>query len=217
MKLGIVICTYERPDLLAQCKKSILAADKPSDHEIVFVDDCSKNELTIGLLATERYGAAIKDKNTGIHDSLKIGFHYLIAEGCDILMNLDSDAIIKKNGIETLLHLHSRFSHTIVSGFNTLVPDAGTKKPRHPIVSEHKDYFTKKSIGGINMLMNKEMYLKYIEPELNRYNWDWRVCQRMQKDKKLFIVSNPSVVQHLGIKSAIGGIHNINPDIAHDF
>ena len=138
-------------------------------------------------------------------------------QSCDVVMNLDSDAIIKKNGIETLLHLHSRFSHTIVSGFNTLVPDAGTKKPRHPIVSEHKDYFTKKSIGGINMLMNKEMYLKYIEPELNRYNWDWRVCQRMQKDKKLFIVSNPSVVQHLGIKSAIGGIHNINPDIAHDF
>ena len=218
MKLGIVICTYERPNLLAQCMQSILAADKPLGTQIVFVDDNSKGKELEHILHSHLYSVITKTENKGIHDSIKQGFNYLFyTQDCDVVMNLDSDAIIKKNGITKLLELHEQFPDTIVSGFNTLVPDSVTRKPRHPIVSEFDNYVTKKSIGGINMVVNKNVYEKYVLPELHSYNWDWRVCHRMQKDNKLFIVSKPSVVQHLGIQSAIGGIHNINPDIADDF
>jgi glycosyltransferase involved in cell wall biosynthesis len=218
MKLGIVICTYERANLLAQCQLSILCADKPDNHDIVFVDDHSMSPEVLSLLNTHDYSTMFKDENKGIHDSIERGFNYMFNTcGCDVVMNLDSDAIIKKNGIIKLLELHDKFPDTIVSGFNTLARDVNTHKERHPITESFDNYVTKKSIGGVNMMMNKEIFDTYVLPELHSYNWDWRVCKRMQKDNNLFIVSSPSVVQHLGIKSAIGGIHNLNPDIADDF
>ena len=218
MKTGIIICTHNRSDLLKQCLESINNADIKNDVLFFIVDDCSTETNVVYLVTDFSKNHLVKintkTSNKGIHDSLLIGFERAFYSGCDVVINLDSDAVINKEAINILLELHNQFPHTIVTGFNTLICDATTKQPRHPIISTHDKYFKKRSIGGINMCMNKMIYDKYVRHELNRYNWDWRVCHNLQMDNKYFIVSNPSCVQHIGIGE---GMHVNQPDFAEDF
>jgi hypothetical protein len=61
------------------------------------------------------------------------------------------------------------------------------------------------------MVLNKFDYLNKVLPSLKRSgHWDWNVCGLVNE----FIVSTPSVVQHIGIDK---GSNMNNPDIAFDF
>jgi GT2 family glycosyltransferase len=216
MKIGIVICTHNRLHYLKKCLKSIKESHIPDNAVLFFVDDGSEDKKVKDAInkfcQNMNNSFAFYKVRTGVHDSLAMGFRAAIQNGCDVLINIDSDAIVSKNWIEVLINLHISHADTIVSGFNTLSCDVLTKQPRHPIVAQRENYVLKKSIGGINMCFNKYVYKKYVEQNL-RDNWDWNVCRRMRVHDKYFVVSTPSVVQHIGIE----GMHNLNPDVSHDF
>jgi glycosyltransferase involved in cell wall biosynthesis len=225
MKIGLTISCYKRPQYLKQCL-DYLRLSNLDGVTICIVDDGSDDMETLRLIDAFRLEynntclCEYKISSKGIESSLLYGFEKLIYLGCDVIMNLDSDAIVKNNFITVLIGLHKKHSDTIVTGFNTLVPDYKTRKSRHPIVAWQEGYVSKFSIGGINMVMNKLVYEKYVKYELTKgYGWDWRVCQNIRKDNKLFVVSTPSVIQHIGINgdSTVNGKHNLNPDIAADF
>ena len=216
MKLGICITTYNRPQYLKRTLESLNKADL-HNAQIIIVDDFSTNYQTLQLIA--KYKVIRNGQNLSIRYSLQVGFDYLVAQGCNVVMNLDADAIVKPDFLTKLLNLYYQFPNNIISGFNTL---SRTRSgiTRHAVVEQELMCVKKHTIGGLNMLMNVNVYIDIVRPALietqrTRDHWDKIACRNSQEKNRLIIVTSPSVVQHIGIDSAMG--HRDNPDIAEDY
>lgn len=210
MKVGLVITAYERPDELNRTLKSLSQSQFPTDFEIYIIDDFSKSLETQKIIQSFNIpGVKItkvrNDKNQGMYYGLKKGFDYFYDNDFDVLSNLDPDALVKPYWIKILLQLNRLYTDHIISGFNC---------PSHPIVEGFRKHYTKRDIGGINLLFNRNVY-PGIKPHLHSNNWDWDVSYEMQRQKKLFIITRPSVLQHIAEKSIMG--HDNNPDVALDW
>lgn len=216
MKLGLCITAYNRPEYLQRTLDSIKRADL-HNAKMIIVDDCSKDIQTLKILNSYR---KIRNQRTlTIRHSLQIGFDYLLNNKCDVIFNLDADVLVRTDFLTKLLELYKHFPDHIISGFNTL-SKSKNGNIRHSIQTKGDGYVTKHSIGGINMLMSKDTYLRIVRPALmesqrTRDHWDKIACRMSVEQGKEIIVSSPSVVQHIGINSAMG--HHDNPDIAEDF
>lgn len=227
MKLGIIISTYNRSAYLQECLNSICKSEIPEGTLIVIVDDNSTDVETINLIEGFHPSGAdvivhFNELNEGISHSLKVGFNKCFQYGCDAVMNLDADSIVHPKFISVLTDLKNYFPQKIVSGFHSINRNKnGTD--RHPIVQKSDKWATKKSIGGINMMMNEQAFRKYMEPALDKvlsskaYNWDTLCCLNCMEDNNPPAVSIPSVVQHIGIDSAMGHTGGEEPDVACDF
>lgn len=211
MKLGLVMTVYNRPRELRRTFDSLSKCKFPLTLEMFIVDDCSSSaqvetiisQFTLpGVFITKIRNA----KNEGMFYGLRLGWSHFYNNGFDLLMNLDSDALVKPYWLPILLQLHKLFPDTIVSGFNTL---------HHPIHEIFPRYCTKQDIGGINMLFHRDLF-PIVDGCLGNRDWDWQVCWAMQAAAKLFVVSRPSVVQHIGMTS-VAGNGSLHPDIAEDW
>lgn len=219
MTTSLIICTFNRPQYLRQCFASLLRADLSPLSKIYIIDDHSTDEQAKTLIADfDLPGKEVvkirKSKNSGIKDSLAIG--YLLAfEHSNYVVNLDGDAIVRKDFLTVLFQLKYLFPNNIVSGFNTTV------KNRNPIIEEHKTFFKKKYASGINMVINKDEYENYILPALSMPigNWDYEASKLHMADGKAVIVSKPSVLNHIGVEfSSMNHISESEPpDVATDF
>lgn len=208
---ALILTTYNRPEYLAQCLHSLSNVNYPKDTLLIIVDDCS-NEETRQLLNDFTLPIQIikyfKPANKGIKDSLLTGYK-LAFTYCNIAINIDGDAIVKPEFITRLLELQQQFPENIISGFNSRNKDGD--KLRNPILSEHEGYAVKKYANGINMVVNRDLYDKYIHKGLtSNTNWDFAASQGNS-----CIIAVPSLVQHVGINSSMG--HGNNPDVACDF
>lgn len=211
MKVGLLINTFNRTDYLAQCMSSLRACDLTGVN-VLIVDDCSTDRKVFDHF--KGFMVYQMPSNQSIRFSLAKGLDTLFEQGCELVINLDSDAIVHPNFIPRLLDLHKRFPKDIITGFNTLVVG------RHPIVEQHEDYCVKNTCGGINMLITKENYNLFVKRAIvtaqrTRGHWDDITCHVMKEHGRRIICTTPSAVQHIGFKSAMG--HNANPDFAHDF
>lgn len=208
---GLVITTYNRPDLLAQCFESLYRLSIKPDM-LIIVDDGSDQE-TITIISAFLFlfklpkGQKIlvrKDTNAGIKDSLKIGFEMAFNAGCDVVINLDGDAIVRANFIEVLVSLKKQFPNNIVSGFNC-------DNPKNPVLGSGVDFVERKHSNGINFCLSKEQYERIVLPALNsNSNWDFDSTNKLG-----FIISKPSVVQHIGAHNSTMG--HAGGDVACDF
>lgn len=231
MKLGLVIVTYNRPEYLKECLESLERANISPDVEIVIVDDCSTDNETkrlIGAFSKEHNCAVIfNQRNEKISSCLLTGFEHLLQAGCTVLMNLDSDAIVRNDFIERILEVLACKPENIVTGFNCLTKNADGSE-RHRVISTSElmeskcsqsitpKYNFKASVGGLNMCFSQATYLWDVKPALvetlNGGNWDHKACI---SDGGAYCTV-PSVVQHIGIKSSLGHEHD-KPDVADDF
>lgn len=219
MKLGIVIPVYNRPQYLKQCIDSLQSARIPEGVLIIFIDDRSTDkEVSLLLRANmESLNATVitNAKNEGVCYSLKKGIDQCLLNGCDLIINLDSDAIVRPDFIEKILAIKERFPDKIVTGFNCLTRNAnGTE--RHPVIEQGDGWNIKKSVGGINMCFDRKQYESWILPALEKgikrlCNWDAEAC----KNSGGAVCVVPSVVQHIGTHSSMG--HHEAPDVADDF
>lgn len=208
---ALILTTFNRPNYLAQCLQSLKNVNYPKDTLLIIIDDCSNeetreliNEFTLPIQVLKYF----KPTNKGIKDSLLIGYQ-LGFNYADVVINLDGDAIVKPEFISRLLELQKQFPDNIISGFNSRNKDGD--KLRNPIISEHDGYAVKKYANGINMVVNRELYDKYIHKGLtSNTNWDFAASQGNN-----CIIAVPSLVQHIGINSSMG--HGNNPDVACDF
>lgn len=226
--IGISISTFNRPQYLAECLETVKRAKYPKKTCIIIVDDCSTDETTKKMIQdfstveipNVKIMVLMKKENKRIPDSILQAFDYFFKNlNCEFVMNLDSDALVKTNYVYVLTDLHERFPDTIVTGFNCLTRNANGSE-RHKVISNGIGYNTKASVGGINMLMNKEVYEKYCRPALlvsieQGGNWDHMSCLNLQKEGKSVACSVPSVIQHIGFNSSMN--HREKPDVADDF
>jgi glycosyltransferase involved in cell wall biosynthesis len=222
--IGLVITCYNRPEYFIRCLGSLKSVKFPANSMIVLVDDASTDEDTIDLF--ERFhidGVSIikkrNTKNSSVSFGLKYGFDKCFESGCDIVTNLDSDAIVKPNFIDRIIELKERFPDRIVTGFNCLTKNAnGTE--RHKIIRAEADVFFKQSVGGINMAVDIHQYSLFMRPALQKNlesggNWDHMTCINSNEAGLAIVCGAPSVVQHIGYNSSMN--HTEAPDVADDF
>jgi len=199
MKIGLLITLFDRPEYLKKTLESIKNSYLPDDLTIVLLDDCSTNKNTINIFNNFKIDnvpiVRLKNsKNEGIANNIKKGFDYLHKNNFDILVNLDPDALVKPYWFTLLLDLLSYFPHSVITGFNT---------PAHESTGIFETYHTKKSIGGINLMFNKELWPK-LRLKINNSQWDWDVSKMLKNDNTLMIATSPSVIAHIGENSSMG-------------
>lgn len=219
MKTALVIPCYNRPEYLAQCFQSLEALMVKPDITLI-IDDCSTDINAIALIdkyTSSAWGiVSIRNPtNLGVRGSLLRGIDWIMEqEEIYYIINLDSDAIVKPNFITELRYLHFNVGahEQIVSGFNCY---SEANKP----ICEGGGWILKSLCNGINMCFNKKQYSAYIRPSLlEEGNWDYNTSIRFKKDRGAFLISKPSVVQHIGLVSSMGHTNNgVKPDTACDF
>jgi len=215
MKVALLITTYNRPEYLKQCLWSLYRADLSKINQILIVDDASTDKETMRLIEDfHQIKTPLflhqKGKNSGIKDSLLYGYELLFAD-FDIVINLDSDAIVRPDFVERLLENIHKTGRGILTGFHSITKNAnGTE--RHKIKYDFDDILFKESVGGINFCIDKYTYENFVKPSLNNPgNWDHNSCLNAGGAWCL----KESVIQHIGFDSSMN--HTEAPDIADDF
>lgn len=209
MKLALIITTYNRHDLLKQCLDSLAVSDLSKVHHVLFIDDNSSDVRTRTLVAEWNCSVPVftftNKENKGIKHSLRLGYeHSFYYSECDLAINLDPDAIVKPDWINTLLSLKQSHPNHIISGFNC-------NHPKNPVISQGDNYVLRQHCNGINMLIDKQQYETIIKPALLRDgNWDFNSTNKLP-----FVISKPSVVQHIGANNSTMG--HAGGDVACDF
>jgi len=213
MKVGLLICTFNRPEYLKQCLWSLERADLSMVNELMIVDDHSTNQETIQLIKSFNFKNShqnlfISEENKGIKHSLLTGYEYLFQKN-DIVINIDSDAIVRADFVERLIE--NKPLGDILTGFHCTTKNAnGTE--RHKILEDVGHLYLKQSVGGINFCIDKVAYESFVKPALLKPgNWDHNACINAKGAYCL----KESVIQHIGFDSSMN--HNEAPDVADDF
>jgi glycosyltransferase involved in cell wall biosynthesis len=225
MVAALIITVYNRPGYLKKCFESVKQLKLPRNDirlaSIYVIDDNSEEEtkqlcrefcIAVNNTASnvEAY-CILKTENLGIKDSIKRGAEIAFEDKCDIVINIDGDSLLKPDALLKILTLKKAHPDNIVSGFNCVTTV-------NPNVFEREDHYLKHYCNGINFCFNKEEYEKYIKPGLEKHgNWDYNASVLCKKDTKMFVVTKPSVVQHIGFESSMGHYSANGPDIAQDF
>lgn len=212
MKIGLLVNSFNRPEYLSQTLDSLAKADL-SGVTLLIVDDCSTNPDAIRLIQKHKY--ARTPQNRGIKFAIEYGMNWFFEQYYDVVINLDSDTIVKPDFVSRLMDLHRSHPNRIISGFNTMSRNK-YGIVRHPVVETGNNYVVKNTIGGVNMLIPRAIWKQVRDgihiSQRNGTQWDREVCAIVGGG---IIVSVPSCVQHIGHSSSMG--HHDNPDIAEDF
>lgn len=218
-EIGLVITTYNRPWYLLRTMISLSQSDLKNTI-ILMIDDGSSNKWTkrlfekFNLKNTPIIKAFQKEKKgCMMFENLKFGWDFLQTKfNCKYLTNLDPDAIVKSNWLSQLKKTHQigveKNKEILVTGFNAF---------QHPILKEEKNYYQKKSIGGINFFFNQSFYKKNIEPALIDLQWDDHVVKFCEENNHPILCTKPSVVQHIGRAGLWSGIRSGTYDFAIDY
>ena len=165
----------------------------------------------------------VKDRNRvnmGINDSMIKGFQFLYPK-CDFLVTLDSDVELKRDWLIKLNEAYEEGKRVfpnakdfLVTGFNC------TSTCTHKIKKTYPKFHTKNTIGGINMFYHKNIYNNIIDSirrskKGKNHGWDWGVCHYCNTHNIPILVTNPSVVQHIGITGVNSRGRRV--DMAEDF
>lgn len=205
MKVALLIISFNRLNYLKECLWSIENSDKSQVDTILIIDNNSNAE-TVDCLQQSGFPVQFNTERRGISANLLQGYEQLF-QTHDIVINFDSDALIRPDCITRLLELYQ--PNTLLTGFHS------TTEGRHPIISTHDGYVIKKSVGGINFCIDRQAYQNFVHPALlattPHGNFDHVSCLNAGS----VMCAVPSLVQHLGIESSLG--HSDNPDVADDF
>jgi len=224
-KVAVIIPTYNRPQYLKKCLSSLEKTFLKKDTLIYIVDDCSTDNETIELIKNFEKSdcfirRVLKQKNTGVQNSLQTSIDYCFNNGYDYIIILNSDVILNNYFYDMMVYYKELFPNNIISGFNTLTLGDGVN-PRHPISYDGEFYVKKKTSGGPCLGLDREIYERYFRNTLIDYQkqrrsaYDTAATKKASDDGCDIICTVPSVVDHIGFDSSMK--HNINPDTSVDF
>lgn len=214
-KIGIIIPIHNRPNYLKDCLWSLESLILPKDAIILLINDASIDQQAKEIFNNFNHTTALIQRdifqtNQGIRQALLHGYETLFGMfKCDLVINFDSDAVIKPNAVTELIKHY--IPGTLLTGFHSITKNSnGTE--RHHIISESETLYFKQSVGGINFCIDKTAYEAYVKPTLLKVgNWDHNSCINAGGAYCL----KESVVQHIGFESSMN--HNEQPDVADDF
>ncbi|MGL4849562.1 MAG: glycosyltransferase family 2 protein [Clostridium sp.] len=212
-KLSIIICTYNRAEILKECIKSIVSNNKNLEkYEIVIVDNNSSdntrecvNEMEINNL---RYTLEIKQ---GLSNARNRG----IIEACyRYIAFIDDDVIVEKQFVENILKYFSDSKN--VCGGGKIYSIWKTEKPNwfkenfYSIIGETKYGENKRKLSrneypyGGNMFFDKTIFekLEVFNPDLGiqgeevKMGEEVEVCERIRGKGHEIYYLNDVVVGH---------------------
>lgn len=204
--IGVAIPAYNRPEYLKPMLRNFRRSLFPEGTTVVIIDDGSDDPRALELIHQFSLPQTPVHKimeprhdGFGVHRTLRKAWDFLADEcGCTHLVNVDSDALVKRNWLLTLqsrfARLRPRYGPLILTGFNV---------PGHRATELHRDYRVKESIGGVNTFFDVDLYHEMIrenmrfDPLLDK-GWDWYVVERMRELNYPMLCTRPSVVQHIG-------------------
>ena len=216
-QIGLVMTTYNRPNYLERCLKS-LAQSALEQTLLLIIDDSSNDKQTLqiirsfnGLNFPVLKAFRIQKEGCAMYENLKYGWDLLVNQySCTYICNLDSDTIVKKEWLSTILALYEREkvdSPILVTGFNAY---------QHPILSTSEHYYHKKSLGGLNLFFDVSLYEQIVRPCLVDIHWDWYVVEAMHKNNYRLLCTRPSTIQHIGREGFWSGKYGVF-DFAIDY
>jgi glycosyltransferase involved in cell wall biosynthesis len=218
---GIVITVADRPAHTLQTFES-LKQSRLNDVMIVIVDDCSAEETVDIVSGFNIPGIPIvKFRNStrlGVKRSLKYGIEFLFEHGCEVVTNLDNDVKVKANWLVKLLELQLAHPEDIITGFHSTTKNVDGSE-RHPILGTCHGGAYKRSVGGINLMFGKKVWIETIAPALNmpEGNWDHEACKLAQQNLTHIVCAIPSLIQHTGVSLSSMGHGKELPDVAEGF
>lgn len=204
--VGVVVTVRDRPEYFGPMLEHL--AHSALDRAIVaVVDDASRSAQVRHLCAswTPPGVPVVGIRRTvrrlfSVDEALRDGWDLLADEyGCTTLCNIDADTIMKPDWLERLVGVfmreRPRRGPLILTGFNS---------GAHADILEHgKDLVRKRTIGGVNMCFDVELYRTLVRHHL-RYDpstqvgWDWHVVNAMLERDYPLLCLRPSVIQHVG-------------------
>ncbi len=200
-KIVLVLTTYNRPEYLG---KTIATISKShlDDCLVIIVDDNSTNTKTRRLVTQFDHDLPVikifKNQRSNMNVSLDMGWSLGVELGCQRLVNLDSDVLVKPHWLSRLGQLYDELEYPrdrlILSGFN---------RHNNPcIVSDYKDHVVKSRMGGINYYFHSEVF-EIVKIFLQHQHWD-TLIQHYFWDNRVHgfkqVAVKPSVVQHIGVE-----------------
>jgi glycosyltransferase involved in cell wall biosynthesis len=214
---GVVITSWNRPHYLRPCLES-LARSELSGTVIILVDDASDDPETQEILAGFDLPVPVikirKAARSCMHVSLDIGWCLAQNLGCKYLCNLDADAIVRSDWLQTLQGLFESLPYDpdliLLSGFNRSNP-AET-------LEDHGRYLRRCRMGGINYFFTPAFF-RAVRFLLFSRNWDSHIqyyCADIKNSPYRMISCKPSVIQHIGREGINSGV-NSPFDYASDF
>jgi glycosyltransferase involved in cell wall biosynthesis len=213
MKIGLIMTTHNRIDYLRKTIESIKNSVFPECCHLLIYDDGSNQEtkdyihsIKLNIDTTKIYG----NINHGVEHGLKVGLNYFKQFNYDLYCIIDSDVLFNKYWLVRILELYKRSAKCeyIYSGFNA------NNSNRHKAVYEGRDFYIKNTIGGLNMFFDNSNCDSVMDSLNHKGRWDWQLCKEYGKLNKVFIITKPSVLQHIGIDSSI---NHLAADVATDF
>lgn len=205
---GIIIPTFGRFEYLKKCLKS-LKNTKLENCILILVDESLTKDVTDDKIRANNFIKEFniekipiikifKNKHGNMFDSILTGFD-ILAQCCDYLITMDSDTIHKENwldiSIKTYKLLEEKYNKAIVlSGFNTLT---------HSIKEEYDTYSIKNTLGGCQMIFNRNIYFDLIRLTLMSHKWDTNITNLINEKNGILAVIKPSVIEHIGELSSV--------------
>lgn len=203
MKIGLLLTTFNRPDLLKMVLDSLTTQLPKNLTKIVIIDDCSTDLGTRSLLTAfaEKYRGLAEvfrhETNHGNADSLNEGLgHLFLTEKVDYAVVLDSDATATPDDwIDKLVSFLE--SH----------PEAGIAFPNRPgsYIRLHRDGYDEVEFGiTICYAIPKKAYFavagdgRWFDTSLTTA-WDCDTCYRLRRAGYRVAVVNEVVATDLGV------------------
>lgn len=199
-RLGVVMATYDRLELLADTVNSYMAgSDLPA--EIYVYDDCSPQvervEETVARMpgvkffkGERRLGSAMKTPA-----ALK---HFFENTDYDSAIVLDSDCLLHKYWYQRAKAIVKQTAKDGGFGCASLFnvgAHAGAEMPQYP------GLLKKLAVGGLSMIVTRRFWKDFILPleKGRKVEWDNRACLDSVRAGKFVCCSAPSFVQHTGV------------------
>jgi glycosyltransferase involved in cell wall biosynthesis len=115
MKLSVIICVYNETYCIVDAIRSLYANEIFPETEVILVDDCSVNPVTIRLLSLienfTRFKVIRSSKNKGLSNSRNLGF---AGAQTPYIAPLDADDVMPANALD---HIYQAFITHPQAGF----------------------------------------------------------------------------------------------------
>jgi dolichol-phosphate mannosyltransferase len=200
--VGVVIPAYQVETHLA---KTVGRIPEFVDH-IVIVDDASTDgTVTVAaqLAATsERISVLRHEDNRGVGGAVKTGFHYLLDQGCQILVKLDGDGQMEPTEIDRLVNpLTAGWTDYAKGNRLSSRADVGSMPIVRLAGSIALTFLTKLSSGYWQMMDPQNGFVAITRDALTRINMD-DIDDRYFFENSMLIALNTTMARCMDVRMA---------------
>jgi len=197
MKIPLFVSTFNRIETVKQSLTSLANSNLPDYVQVIISDDGSSDPVVPQI--KRLYGKLGWEIHANHHREFPEGKLAPIREHLDrfpdapYFLVSDSDMLYTKNWVQALEKI---YRDTKKDGVNpAVITGFDTEWNQHRIVERHGYWGFKGTVGGANLLADREFYNKW---QWNGMHWDWGICSKAGEFDYKLVSSCPSLTEHIG-------------------